>query len=207
MTSLTGIYTVTNIIDNKIYVGYSKNCNKRFAEHTSLLLNNKHKNLHLQNAWNKYGKDKFVFEILEECDKQYLASQEHYWVITLNTRDFNFGYNILPTHPFKLNSGHSLETKSKQRLSALKRKNYKEQLEQLRISNVGKKASVETLEKMSKNREVYKYKIIDKEGNIYDCTNLRKFSKQHNIDVRGMSMTFKNNVFRYGFKIISKEPL
>ena len=40
---------------------------------------------------------------------------------------------------------------------------------------------------------------------IYTNTNLRKFCKEHNIDVRNMPITLKNNVFRYGFKIISKE--
>ena len=39
-----GIYTITNTIDNKVYVGYATNFRKRKAAHLSDLRKNKHKN-------------------------------------------------------------------------------------------------------------------------------------------------------------------
>lgn len=93
------IYTITNIINNKIYVGFAIEFQERILRHVSFLRNNKHHNLHLQNAWNKYGEKSFKFEILEECDRDLLASQENYWCNMLNTHNRRYGYNIRPTNP------------------------------------------------------------------------------------------------------------
>lgn len=95
-----GIYTLTCLINNKIYVGYTVNFDKRKEEHFRKLTENKHKNIHLQSSFNKYGREKFVFEVLEECEKDFLASQEHYWATLLNVHNKDFGYNIRPTHPY-----------------------------------------------------------------------------------------------------------
>ena len=100
---ICGIYTIINLLDGKIYVGYTNNFNKRVTKHITSLKNNSHVNIHLQSAWNKYGKEAFKFEILEECEKQFLASQEHYWATMLNVHDDEYGYNMKPTHPEKKN--------------------------------------------------------------------------------------------------------
>lgn len=94
---ISGIYTITCIINNKYYVGYSKNIHRRFSIHKSYLKSNKHDNQFLQNAWNKYGEKNFVFEILEECEEEYLNSLEHYWCYWLNSHNDEYGYNIQPT--------------------------------------------------------------------------------------------------------------
>ena len=62
MTILCGIYQIKNIINNKSYIGQSTDINKRIAKHKASLRHNKHNNSHLQNAYNKYGEDKFVFK-------------------------------------------------------------------------------------------------------------------------------------------------
>jgi group I intron endonuclease len=112
-TKYTGIYTIINKLDNKIYVGYAKDIYKRLLCHRSYLINNVHKNEHLQLAWNKYGEENFLFEILEECEERFLTSQEHYWVTILNTLNNKFGYNIRPTHPHDKCKSNSEETKRK----------------------------------------------------------------------------------------------
>lgn len=95
----SGIYTITNQIDNKIYVGYTNNFRYRYTDHVNDLKGNRHCNTYLQNAWNKYGKENFLFEILVECPEHLLVSEEHYWATLLNTHDDKYGYNILPTNP------------------------------------------------------------------------------------------------------------
>ncbi len=127
----SGIYTITNIIDNKIYIGYCTSFYDRSMGHKSQLKYNKHGNVHLQRAWNKYGEFAFIFEILEECPIELLASQENYWCNMLNVHNDKYGYNIQPTHPDN-RPVTSLETK-----------------ERIRNSKLGTKASVETKKKQS----------------------------------------------------------
>ena len=96
---MIGIYTITNLIDGKFYVGYSKNIHKRINKHRCILKLNKHENQHLQNAYNLDGVENFKFELLVECEYKHLASEEHYWATLLNVHDNDFGYNISPTNP------------------------------------------------------------------------------------------------------------
>lgn len=99
ISSSSGIYTITNLITGKIYIGYAVNFNSRYNSHKCRLESNKHANQHLQRAFNIDGAENLIFEILEECDIKFLASQEHYWVNMLDARNHKIGYNIKPTHP------------------------------------------------------------------------------------------------------------
>ena len=66
MNIIPGIYKIVNITNGKMYIGSSKNMMRRWKQHTSLLNNNHHHSVHLQRAWNKYGKENFMYEILKE---------------------------------------------------------------------------------------------------------------------------------------------
>jgi group I intron endonuclease len=67
----SGIYKIVNKLNGRYYVGSSKDIltpNKgRWYEHKRSLSANKHKNSHLQRAWNKYGEKNFKFVIVEKC--------------------------------------------------------------------------------------------------------------------------------------------
>jgi group I intron endonuclease len=107
---ISGIYTITCLINNKIYVGKSKNLFTREDDHFQSLKNKSHHNYHLQKAFDKYGEKCFIYEILVECDENLLYSEEHYWCNLLNVHNRNYGYNIRPTHP-EGKSGVSENTK------------------------------------------------------------------------------------------------
>lgn len=51
-----GIYKITNLINNKFYIGSSSDLKKRLYEHRRELNLGVQANKHLQSAWNKYGK-------------------------------------------------------------------------------------------------------------------------------------------------------
>ena len=110
MTS--GIYTITSLIDGKLYVGYGSDMSKRWNRHRTDLFLNKHRNDHLQLAWNKYGASNFVFEVLEHWDKKYLPSMENYWCNMLDSHNKERGYNKQPTGP-NGNTTHHADTKRK----------------------------------------------------------------------------------------------
>src|SRR3989304_8634000 len=65
---ISGIYEIRNIINNKIYIGSTKNLKRREADHFRSLCDNIHRNKYLQRSFNKYGKENFEFKILLICD-------------------------------------------------------------------------------------------------------------------------------------------
>lgn len=134
----SGIYTITNLIDNKIYVGYATNFRKRKAAHLSDLRKNKHKNIHLQRAFNRGGESNFVCELIEECPIELLPSMENYWSNLLNSHNPKFGYNILPTSNVGIIT-HSQETREKLSKSHLGKKLSQETIEKIRKVNTGRK--------------------------------------------------------------------
>lgn len=73
---ICGIYSITNTVSGKRYIGQSKNIDRRFSDHRSLLSSGKHSNPHLQNSYNLYGGDAFDFEIVLVCSEDDLTTHE-----------------------------------------------------------------------------------------------------------------------------------
>lgn len=97
MATNSGVYRLLNISTGKFYIGSSVNFKKRVLTHFRLLADNRHKNPRLQNAFNKYGREAFIFEIIEEVtDREKIISREQHFLDTLKPCDENIGFNILP---------------------------------------------------------------------------------------------------------------
>lgn len=87
---LSGVYKITNIKSNKIYVGSSTvNVNQRWNDHKSQMRTGIHPNIHLQRAYNKHGESNFIHEILELCPSKDCIEREQYWMDKLKPE-----YNI-----------------------------------------------------------------------------------------------------------------
>ena len=93
---MVGIYKITNLINQKIYIGQSVNIEERWKQHEYKAFNIKEKgyNSAIHAAFRKYGVENFKLDILEECLPEELDSKERYWIETLNSLSPN-GYNIL----------------------------------------------------------------------------------------------------------------
>ena len=86
---------ILNLVNNKCYVGSSKNIKSRKYQHTKELRDGVHHNSHLQASWNRYGEDKFLFTVLEKViDKADLHDRELYWMQVKQSLDREFGYNL-----------------------------------------------------------------------------------------------------------------
>lgn len=93
MEKICGVYSITNLIDNKKYIGQSVDIYVRWGNHKSALRNNRHDNKHLQNAWNIYGEENFIFEILSICDTDIIDDVETEYIKLFNTMNRECGYN------------------------------------------------------------------------------------------------------------------
>ena len=118
LPKVTGVYQIKNLANGKRYIGSSasqKGVGGRWIIHKSLLNRNIHPNKKLQNAWNKYGEDSFVCEILEVCDRSQCLNREQYY---LNARlagekFVELGYNISRSAHSTLGYQHSDLSKAK----------------------------------------------------------------------------------------------
>jgi group I intron endonuclease len=91
-----GVYSITNILDNKRYIGSTKKSfNSRLRQHINKLNKGNHHCLHLQNAWNKYGEENFSFTIEEVWDgKSNILDREAFYIEKYNS--YLNGYNANP---------------------------------------------------------------------------------------------------------------
>lgn len=85
---MIGIYKITNVKNNKIYVGQSNDIYRRFYEHQT---KGESSRIPVDVAIQKYGKDSFIYEVLEECDITELNQKETFWIRKLNA--IKDGYN------------------------------------------------------------------------------------------------------------------
>lgn len=92
----SGIYCIINIINNKRYIGSSKNIKRRLQIHRAELRHNWHSNSHLQRAWNKYGEKSFEYYVIEACSDDILLDREQYYIDTLKPE---YNMNLIVTIP------------------------------------------------------------------------------------------------------------
>lgn len=104
----SGIYMLTNILTNDIYIGQSKDISKRLKNYFNLSYIKSKYNFLINKALIKYGYSNFSVTILEYCDKSDLTKREQLYFDKLNPK-----YNILKIAGSSLNFKHSEETKAK----------------------------------------------------------------------------------------------
>lgn len=85
------LYKITNTVNGKLYIGITKlPIEQRWAKHLKDSLSPKYP---LHHAINKYGKENFIIELLEESiDKTYISKLEEPSILKYNSR--NNGYNV-----------------------------------------------------------------------------------------------------------------
>lgn len=101
---MVGIYKIENTENGKVYVGQSVTIERRFTSHRTALRGDYHNNSKLQEDFNKFGEDAFLFEILEEVKiktDEDLWARETYWCKFYNS--VQEGYNqVSPQRCFSL---------------------------------------------------------------------------------------------------------
>ncbi|WP_186446349.1 helix-turn-helix domain-containing protein [Neobacillus bataviensis] len=94
-----GIYEIRCTVNNRVYIGQSRNMRDRISKHKRFLRNGVHENNALQNAWNKYGEENFIFKKLEHYDPtlsnidDILNQKEKEYIRIYQCNQKPFGYN------------------------------------------------------------------------------------------------------------------
>lgn len=87
------IYLIVNLVNQKTYVGQTKNLEFRWKEHKKLLKKNDHHNSHLQNAWNLYGAECFEFiKLIDTANRDESDKLEDFLIEWY--KEINLCYNI-----------------------------------------------------------------------------------------------------------------
>jgi group I intron endonuclease len=149
---MTGIYVITAIDHNKVYIGSAVNIDKRLMDHKSSLIRNKHPNKPLQNFYNKYRGGSLKYNLLYECPKEKLIESEQFFINLYDGMLFNIRKKA------ESNLGIKCSDEAKKRMSEAmsgKRHHYygkklgEEHRRKISEALTGKTHSEETREKMS----------------------------------------------------------
>lgn len=88
----TGIYKLTNITNQKSYIGQAVDIGERFKEHCKAGIGIDTPNSKLYHEMLTIGPENFLFEVLEECERDQLNAAEAHWISFFDTQ--KFGYNM-----------------------------------------------------------------------------------------------------------------
>lgn len=178
----SGVYCITCIPTDRIYVGSAVNLRRRWSQHRYELRNKRHHTHPLQNAWNKYGEQSFTFDVLELTIPTFEIEREQYWLDKLKPFGKR-GFNINPKadKPFVSPEGW----------------------ERFKLARTGHAVSEETRAKISASKTghrpdptVYDARrktiiVIAPDGVEYTVHGVGKFCKEHNLDISSLMRTAK----------------
>lgn len=86
-----GIYKYENKLNGHIYIGLSRNIEKRYSQHLYDARHKERSGTGIDIAIRKYGIENFTFEIIELCEESKLDEREKYWIDYYDS--YNNGYN------------------------------------------------------------------------------------------------------------------
>lgn len=88
------IYKITNIINNKIYIGQTNNPSLRWSQHKSNAKYNRNEQI-VTRAISKYGESNFTFEVIASClSKDNVDKSEEDIICQYDSRNPEKGYNV-----------------------------------------------------------------------------------------------------------------
>jgi group I intron endonuclease len=219
----SGVYKLTNLSNQRFYIGSCKRFKERWKEHQRTLVAQKHHNRYLLSDFNKCGSEAFVFEVLElvEGTKEERLEREQFYLDLLFDNQ-NLCYNLrkeacTPEGQFPKDT-----VERKQKRSEAFKKTWKDPLQREKITNSMKERwqDPEYKEQISKavkanfnspkgkkirkqvgegnkGRMAKPYALVSPEGQVFEGTNMSEFAKQEGLDIRGLSalMTGRRNMY------------
>lgn len=194
------LYKISNILNNKVYIGQSNKEKERWRQH-KYYARQVNPIQYIHRAMAKYGIENFIYEVIAMCQEaKYTNEIETLLIQQYNSCNKKFGYNIAPGGNVAWNRGLPKEQQpmfgkkqsdfhSKRMTEVHKGKIviFTEQTKQkISDSNKGSKRSEDTKRKMSEARIGFKHTIDSKNkmskshtGKIISEEQKRKMSDAH----------------------------
>lgn len=148
--SASAIYSITNRVNGKVYVGSAVSLGRRWRHHRSSLRRNLNRSIYLQAAWNKYGEEAFDFNVIEYVDEAArLIEREQYWIDFLRSAVRGFGYNISPTAGSTLGIKLTDDARRKISLAGMGRRPTEETRQRLSAAQKGRQISLDQRKKIA----------------------------------------------------------
>ena len=143
------IYKITNIQNNKVYIGQTiRPIKDRFHRHINDAMNNI-LNTHFARAIRKYGKDSFIIEEIDTAQTQKeLNEKEQYWINYYNS--VKDGYN--ETDAILKSGGNTYQSKTEEEMEVIK--------EKIRKTKIGKNNPMA--------KKIKRINIVTNEIDIFD---------------------------------------
>lgn len=88
-----GIYKITNIESGQCYIGQSVDLRSRLRDHIKAGLGISSSNNRFYTELKSLGPEAFMYEIIEECDREKLNEREKYWINFYDST--GWGYNTI----------------------------------------------------------------------------------------------------------------
>ena len=90
---ISGIYQITNLLTNEIYIGQTVNFRKRLSDYNTADRSPTTRSIIA--AIKQYGQDNFIIELIEQCDEKDLNEREQYYIESFKSYVEGVGYNTL----------------------------------------------------------------------------------------------------------------
>ena len=183
------IYKITNIQNNKCYIGQSvQTSNVRINNHRYRLRANKHSNPHLQSAWNVHGESSFIFEkIAFAKSASELDNLEVQLIKEHKSNNRNFGYNIFSGGHHQ----HSVPTETRSRIG---------------IANRGNQHTEEQKIRWATEKRIYDYStaIVSPDENEYIVNNVKGFAREHGLEIAALRRVLQGKSYcTKGWRLVS----
>ena len=180
----SGIYKITCTANGKFYIGSSNNFRVRWRTHLARLRRGVHVNIHLQNAFNKYGEIIFRFEIVEIVMPWSILDREQYWLDKLKPFNRAIGFNMSCTANRPSSQKGKLKSKETRAKMSAARKRRPPISEETRAKMSAAKIGKPPLAAIMAH--AYKWVVISPDGESMEITNLQAFCRMNGLDATHM---------------------
>ena len=182
MPKVSGIYQIqSRTKPERIYVGSSINIYSRWSEHQCDLKRNIHCNRKLQNHYNKYGKNDFVFSILICCERDELIDAEQFYIDSKKTY-----FNLAPKAGSSLGIKRTEEQSRRNSERQIGYKQTEERKQKQSIESMGEKnhfyGRSHTEESNEKRRQWRLANPVSKESREKQAASLKKYHERRKLE-------------------------